>query len=139
MGLDCGLRGGDIGDGVVGGEKIISELSFSWKSGRRGRLEGWETLGDGATRDGRGISGRWRVLKSSSGDVGNFINESLLSMSEKGELSSIKLLREEDRIGERGRGMAKASHLWEWRGENLISVRAVGTSGERGSSVKEAS
>jgi len=99
----------------------------------------WETLGDGAARDGRGISGCWRVVKSSSDDVGNFIKESLLSESEKGEVSSIKPLREEDRIGERGRGTAKASHCWEWRGECLIAVRTVGTSGERGSSIKEAS
>jgi len=99
----------------------------------------WESLGDGATRDGRGISGSWRILKSSSGDVGNFIKESILSVSEKGEVSSIKPLREGDRIGERGRGTAKASHCWEWRGVCLIAVRAVGTSGEGGSSIKEAS
>lgn len=99
----------------------------------------WETLGDGATRDGR-VSGSWRVLKSSPDDVGNFIKESLLSVSEKGEVSSIKPLREEDRIGERGRGTAKASHCWEWGSVCLIAVRAVGTSGENGSrsSIKEA-
>jgi hypothetical protein len=99
----------------------------------------WETLGNGAARDGRGISGCWCVLKSSSDDVGNFIKESLLSESKKGEVSSIKPLREEDRIGERGKGTAKASHCWEWRGVCLIAVRSVGTSGERGSSIKEAS
>lgn len=99
----------------------------------------WETLGNGATRDGRGISGCWRVFKSSSDDVGNFTKESLLSVSEKGEVFSINPLCEEDRIGERGRGTDKASHCWEWRRECLISVRAVRTSGERGSSIKEAS
>lgn len=99
----------------------------------------WETLGDGAARDGRGISGSWRVLKSSSDDVGKIFNESLLSVSGKGEVSSIKPLREGDRIGERGRGTAKASHCREWRGMCLIAVHAVGTSGEGESSIKEAS
>lgn len=85
VGLECGLRGGDIGGGLAPRrEKIVSEPSFGWKSGRRGRLEVWEALGDGAARDGREISGCWRVLKSSSDDVGNFINESLLGISEKG-------------------------------------------------------
>jgi len=73
--------------------------------------------------------------------MGNFIREFLRCISEKGEVSSIKPLREGDRIGEMGRGTAKASHCWEWRGEYLIAVRAVGTSGdsEGGSSIKEAS
>jgi hypothetical protein len=58
VGLDCGLRGGDIGDGIAERENPLSKLSFSWKSGRRGRLEVWGTLGEGATSDGRGTSGR---------------------------------------------------------------------------------
>ena len=28
VGLDCGLRGGDIGDGLAGREKTISDSSF---------------------------------------------------------------------------------------------------------------
>jgi len=95
------------------------------------------TLGDGATRDERGTSGCWCDLKSSSDDTGNFI-ESLLSVSEIGEVSSMKLLREEERTGERSRGTAKVSHCWESRGECLRAVRAAGRRGERGASFEEA-
>lgn len=55
VGLDCGLRGGDIGDGLLGREKSLAELSFRRKSGCIGCIKLWETLGDVTVSDGRGL------------------------------------------------------------------------------------